>query len=70
MSLFHRAMELREETVAHRRWFHQNAEIGLEMPMAQDYLMQHLESYGLRPKRCGHGVIADFGQGRKRLLLR
>ena len=70
MEFVHRAQELREETVAHRRWFHQNAEVGLEMPMARDYLMKHLKAYGLTPKRCGQGVIADLGSGGKRLLLR
>ena len=32
MDYAQRARELRDETVAHRRYFHTNAEVGLEMP--------------------------------------
>jgi len=70
MEFVQRAQDLREETVAHRRWFHQNAEVGLDMPLAQAYLMEKLKEFGLTPKRCGHGVIADLGREGKRLLLR
>ena len=35
MDVYKRALELREETVAHRRWLHSHAEVGLDMPKAQ-----------------------------------
>lgn len=68
--IYERALQLKEETVAHRRWFHQNAEVGLEMPKAVDYVMNCLKDYGLKPERCGHGVTATIGKGGKTLLLR
>lgn len=65
-----RAQELREETVAHRRYFHTNAEVGLETPRAVAYIMEKLREYGLSPEKCGHGVTASLGSGGKTLLLR
>jgi len=32
MNYYERALALKEETIAHRRFFHVNAEIGLNMP--------------------------------------
>lgn len=34
MNDYERALALRDETVAHRRWMHTHAEVGLEMPKA------------------------------------
>ena len=65
-----RALELRKETVSHRRYFHTNAEVGLEMPKAVAYVMDKLTGYGLSPERCGHGVTASVGTAGKTLLLR
>lgn len=63
-------MALGEETVAHRRWFHENAEVGLHMPKAVAYVTEKLRSYGLSPMPCGQGVTATVGSGGKCLLLR
>lgn len=70
MNYYERSMELKDETIAHRRYFHTNAEVGLDMPKAQAYVMEKLKEYGLEPKECGHGVTATVGQGGKVLLLR
>lgn len=70
MDFYKRAVELNEETVSHRRYFHKNAEVGLDMPLAQEYVIRILTEYGLEPKRCGHGVTALIGKGEKTLLLR
>lgn len=67
---YERALELREETVAHRRYFHQNAEVGLDLPKTRAYVMEKLTEYGLEPKPCGHGVTALLGHGSPVLLLR
>ncbi|MCM1150365.1 MAG: M20 family metallopeptidase [Butyricicoccus sp.] len=69
-SIEQRAAQLREETVAHRRYLHTNAETGLETPRAVAYLMEKLKEYGLAPQRCGHGVTASLGHGGETLLLR
>lgn len=71
MNFYERALELREETVSHRRWLHTNAETGLQMPKAQAYIMEQLAAYGLDARKCGHGVTAQLGRGGgKTLLLR
>ncbi len=71
MDFYERALELREETVAHRRWLHSNAEVGLHMPKGQTYVMDQLRRYGLAPHACGHGVTAELGrEGGRTLLLR
>lgn len=69
MNFYERALELREETIAHRRWLHANAEVGLHMPKGQTYVMEQLSSYGLDPHPCGHGVVAELGRGGGRTLL-
>ena len=70
MDYWQRAQELREDTAAHRRYFHTNAETGLETPKAAAYIMERLTEYGLTPETCGHGVTASLGSGGKTLLLR
>lgn len=71
MDFYKRALELREETVAHRRWLHSHAETGLDMPKARAYVMERLKSCGLDPRPCGHGVTAELGrEGGQTLLLR
>lgn len=70
MNHYERALALREELVRHRRFFHQNAEVGLHLPKARQYVMDTLTEYGLSPHPCGEGVTALIGQGRPVLLLR
>lgn len=47
MNYYERAQELNEETIANRRYFHTNAEVGLDMPKAKAYVMKKLTEYGL-----------------------
>lgn len=54
MDFYKRALELREETVSHRRWLHSHAEVGLHMPKGQAYVMEQLKGCGLDPHPCGH----------------
>ena len=49
MDYYKRALELREETISHRRWLHSHAEVGLQMPKAQQYVMEQLKNCGLSP---------------------
>ena len=71
MDFYKRALELSEETIAHRRWLHTNAEVGLKMPKGQAYVLNQLKSCGLDPHPCGHGVTAQLGpDGGKTILLR
>lgn len=70
MDFYKRALELNDETIAHRRFFHKNAETGLNTPVAVDYIMKNLTESGLEPQKCGYGVTALLGKGEKTLLLR
>ena len=70
MNYYERALELKEETVAHRRYFHTNAEVGLNMPKAQAYVLTELRKLGIDAGPCGHGVSATVGRGGKCILLR
>ncbi len=70
MNYYERAVELKQETIENRRYFHTNAEVGLVMPKAKAYVMEKLKEYGLEPKECGHGVMAELGKGGKTILLR
>lgn len=70
MNYYERALKLKDEIIANRRYFHTNAEVGLNMPKAQTYVMEKLKSYGIEPQICGHGVTATIGKGGKCILLR
>ena len=70
MNYYERALTLKEETVAHRRFFHVNAEVGLNMPKGQAYVLEELKKLGIEASPCGHGVTATIGNGGKCLLLR
>ena len=70
MNFYQRALELKEETIENRRYIHQNAEAGLNLPKTKAYVMQKLKEYGLNPEECGAGVTATLGNGGKVLLLR
>ena len=70
MDYYKRAVELNDDTVANRRYIHENAEVGLELPNTVEYIMKKLEEYGLKPEKCGHGVTATVGRGGKVILLR
>ena len=70
MNYYERALALKEETIAHRRFFHVNAEVGLNMPKGQAYVLEELKKLDIDAKPCGHGVTATVGKGGKCLLLR
>ena len=70
MDFYEKALEYREETIAHRRWFHKNAETGLNMPKGQSYILETLNNYGIDAQKCGHGVTATIGNKGKCILLR
>jgi metal-dependent amidase/aminoacylase/carboxypeptidase family protein len=70
MNYYERALQLQAETIAHRRWFHANAEVGLNMPKAQAYVLEELKKLGIAAQPCGHGVTATLGKPGKCILLR
>ena len=70
MNYYERALALKEETIAHRRYFHTNAEVGLHMPQGQAYVLAELQKLGIDAKPCGNGVTATVGKPGKCILLR
>lgn len=70
MRYYERALSLREETIAHRRYFHTNAEVGLHMPKASAYVIETMSQWGIDARMCGHGVTATIGRGENCILLR
>lgn len=71
MNYYERALELKDEIVENRRYFHTNAEVGVHMPKATAYVMEKLRQCGIEPKACGEGVTATVGKpGGKVILLR
>lgn len=70
MNYYERALELKNETIANRRYLHANAEVGLDLPKTKAYVMEKLKEYGLEPQECGYGVTASLGKGGKTILLR
>lgn len=70
MNYYERALELKDEIIENRRYFHTNAEVGLDMPKAKAYVMKKLTEYGLEPNECGYGVTATVGKPGKVILLR
>lgn len=70
MNYYERAQELKDETIQNRRYFHTNAEVGLDLPKTKAYVMEKLKEYGLEPQECGYGVTATLGNGGKTILLR
>ncbi len=70
MNCYKRAEALINETTAHRRFFHKNAETGLDMPKAVEYVMNELGKIGINAQKCGKGVTATIGKGERCILLR
>ncbi|MBE5956617.1 MAG: amidohydrolase [Lachnospiraceae bacterium] len=70
MNYYQRALEIKEEIIKHRRYIHENAETGLNLPKTTAYILDILTEYGIEAKRLGHGILATIGQGEKSLLLR
>lgn len=70
MDFYRKALEIRDKITAHRRFFHKNAETGLEMPIACGYILQKLDEYGIKGEKCGHGITAVIGKGGPVILLR
>ena len=70
MNFYEKALKIKDETIKHRRFLHENAESGLNMPMAVNYVCEELKRIGLNPQKCGGGVTATLGNGKPILLLR
>ncbi|MBQ3497294.1 MAG: amidohydrolase [Oscillospiraceae bacterium] len=70
MDFYKRALELRGETTAHRRYLHENAEAGMKLPKSTAYVREQLSAMGIEARACGEGVTAALGNGGRTILLR
>ncbi|WP_314066219.1 M20 family metallopeptidase [uncultured Vagococcus sp.] len=71
--LLDRALSLKEELIAHRRFLHQIPEIGMSLPQTKSYVKEQLEAMGYEPQEVlESGLIATVGGKRpgKVFLLR
>lgn len=55
------AQEIQDEIIRHRRYFHQNPEIHLDLPITIKYVKERLIEMGYEPIDCGYGVVATVG---------
>ncbi len=69
---FTRALELQEEFRTNRRYLHEHAEVGLDLPETTRYLMKTLQEMGYEPQEIAPcSVVATLGNGKgKTFLLR
>ena len=65
------ALEIKDEVVANRRYLHQNAEGGFDLPNTLAFVLKKLEEIGLKGEKCGKaGIVVTIGEGDKCVLLR
>lgn len=65
-----RAESMYDEMVKNRRYLHENAECGMELPNTLRYVSEQLKSYGYAPKELGGGLVCTVGSGKSTMLLR
>ena len=67
-----RALQLKDEIIENRRYLHQNAELGLDLPITSAYIKEKLEEMGYSVKTVGKsGLCVTVGKaGTKTILLR
>ena len=72
MSLLQEAQAMEQEIIGWRRYFHENPELGLELPKTAAKVQEELKKMGVRFRPCGQsGVLGYIGkEGGKSILLR
>ncbi len=60
-----RAGEILPELIAHRRYFHENAELGTNLPKTVAYVTKELVALGYDPKPCGPCGLVALAGGKK-----
>ena len=70
-SLLKEAEKLQAELVEHRRYLHQNAEVGFDLPKTAKYIEKQLHAMGYAPNGAGrYALTAEIGKGSPVFLLR
>lgn len=60
-----RAMELKDVTIKDRRYLHENAELGVDLPMTTQYIIKRLKEIGLEPKEICKSAVTATIYGKK-----
>ncbi|MCM1989422.1 M20 metallopeptidase family protein [Oceanirhabdus seepicola] len=67
------AKAIQNKIVKHRRFFHENAEVGAELPKTKEYVLSQLKNFGYDPAEiCESGIVAIAGgkKAGKTILIR
>lgn len=59
------AKEIKEELIRHRRYLHENPEIGLHLPNTKAYVIEQLKRYGYEPEEYGDSGIVALAGGKR-----
>ncbi len=59
------ALSIQDEIVKHRRFLHQNAELGLNLPITKKYVIDELVKMGYKPQDCGESGVLAIAGGKK-----
>ena len=70
-NLLKQAKELQGELTAYRRYLHENAEVGFDLPKTAEFVKTELKNMGYAPKAVGrYALSATIGKGNTAFLLR
>ena len=59
------AKEIQEVIVKDRRYFHENAEVGYDLPITTEYVLKRLKEMGYEPKVIADSAVVALAQGKK-----
>lgn len=70
MSMYEEALAIKDTIIANRRHFHQNPELGLDLPKTAAYVEERLREMGYEPQRIGEcGIVAIAGKKEGKCFL-
>ena len=69
VKILDRALELKEEIIANRRYLHAHPELGFELENTRAFVKKKLSEMGYQPLDCGGGVVAIAGSKQGRTFL-
>lgn len=63
------ADNIKEQIIADRRYLHEHAEYGMDLPETKAYVKKRLLDMGYEPEDCGGGIVVMAGRGGGRTIL-
>ena len=68
--MLEKAMKIKDELIAHRRWLHAHAETGFDLQRTADFVCRQLEDMGYIPRRVGRcGIVVDHNRNEGPTIL-